>query len=910
MADACAVEGASADGSASGPAIGQLSCSMASTLVRYVRTTLGEEAVDQVLRLAGVEYDAAYLEDVSHWIWLDEAVALLKAAAEVTDDPAVGRRVGEESVRQHAGTPVATLLRSLGSPEAVYEQLTVGVTKFSTITELIPREVAPGRAVVHVKARPGYERDPVLCDWTGGLLSQPPALFGLPPADVEETSCQSRGDEECIYEIAWDADRAASAADPQELVTALESQLVGMSDRLQNMYATARDLIAIDDLDVALARITDRAATAVRAPKYLLAVHTGPHHKLHVHHRGFVDEDPEEVARALLSDSDEGSQKGRLVANVASTKRHYGRLMAASPAGAFFPHERELLDVYARFAATVLDTATAFDEARRRDEQSRALLELSRAVAVASTREEVAERLADTVPVVVDCDRVVAFLWEEQDEALVCRAATGFTGEPDELIRTVRIRPSDTERLQQLLDNPTAEPLFFEHDTPDEFIRTMMERTGAVALVVVPIATNDRFYGVLNVSVTDGPERLEQTPALRSLLAGVVAQTATALDNARLIETMAHQARFDNLTGLLGHRAFHEALEIQLERGAGTFTLASIDIDDFKLVNDLHGHPVGDEALRRVAEALRCSVREQDAVFRVGGEEFAVVMPGLVADNAVKVAERIRAEVARTAFLLPLRVSVGLASWPDDARDRDSLLERADAALYAAKHAGKDRVVGAAAAAAEAGRENPTAARTNLLDLLRAKDPNTVTHSAHVAALAVEVGRRLGIDGDRLADLRTAGGLHDVGKLAVPDAILNKPAALDDEEMNVVRSHSVVGAELLRAAGWGGVARFVLEHHERVDGTGYPNGLTGDEISLEARILHATDAYDAMTSDRPYSRAMMKSAAIDELRRGSGTQFDPEVVRTLLDVLRAHDDFTPSWSVETVLDPGSTRAAE
>src|SRR5207244_1362227 len=144
MADACAVEGASADGSASGPAIGQLSCSMASTLVRYVRTTLGEEAVDQVLRLAGVEYDAAYLEDVSHWIWLDEAVALLKAAAEVTDDPAVGRRVGEESVRQHAGTPVATLLRSLGSPEAVYEQLAVGVTKFSTITELIPREVAPG----------------------------------------------------------------------------------------------------------------------------------------------------------------------------------------------------------------------------------------------------------------------------------------------------------------------------------------------------------------------------------------------------------------------------------------------------------------------------------------------------------------------------------------------------------------------------------------------------------------------------------------------------------------------------------------------------------------------------------------------------------------------------------------------
>src|SRR2546421_231602 len=198
-----------------------------------------------------------------------------------------------------------------------------------------------------------------------------------------------------------------------------------MSDRLQSMYATARDLIAFDDLDAALARITERAATAVRAPKYLLAVRTGTDAQLHVHHRGFNDEDAAEAARGLLDDADGGQASGNLVADVASGTRYYGRLMAASPAGAFFPHERELLDVYARFAATVLDTATAFEEARRRDEQSRALLELSRAIAVASTRDEVAQRLADTVPVIVDCDRVVAFLWDEGEDALVCRAVTG-----------------------------------------------------------------------------------------------------------------------------------------------------------------------------------------------------------------------------------------------------------------------------------------------------------------------------------------------------------------------------------------------------------------------------------------------------------------------------------------------------
>src|SRR5439155_21895249 len=133
-------------------------------------------------------------------------------------------------------------------------------------------------------------------------------------------------------------------------------------------------------------------------------------------------------------------------------------------------------------------------------------------------------------------------------------------------------------------------------------------QTGTKALTVVPIVAHDRFSGSLHVSVTDRPDRLQPTSALLDLLAGVVAQTATALDNARLIETMAHQARFDNLTGLLGHRAFHEALEIQLDRANVPFTLASIDIDDFKLINDLHGHPIGDEALRRVAEALRRGV--------------------------------------------------------------------------------------------------------------------------------------------------------------------------------------------------------------------------------------------------------------------------------------------------------------
>lgn len=863
---------------------------MASTLVRHVRTRAGEDGLQDVLARAGVEHTAAYLDDPSNWIWQQEAIDLLTAASEVLDDPEIGLHVGEQTVRQHAGTPVATMLRSLGSPEAVYEQLAVAVSKFSTTTDLVP-EVEPGRATVRARSRSGFPRHPLLCDWTRGLLSQPPALFGAPPARVEESSCQARGGECCCYTVTWDAEMAT--ADPQALVTALETQLAAMTERLESMYATARDLIAVDDLDGALARITERAATAARAPNYLLAVRTSPGDPLRVHHRGYVDQDVDALARSLLDGSTDTDDGARLIVEVASATRHYGRLMAASPGGAFFPHEREMLDVYARYAATVLDTATALDEARGREEQSRALLELARAVAAASTSDEVARRLADVVPAIVDCDRVATFVWDEDEEELVCRAITDDTS----LVRDLRIRPSDTPVLAEMVARPQQRPIFFEPDTDDPYISAVLRQSGSRALIVVPIVAHGHLYGSLHVSVTDEPERLQPTPALLDLLAGVVAQAATALDNARLIETMAHQARFDNLTGLLGHRAFHEALEILLERGKGRFTLATIDIDDFKLINDLHGHPVGDEALRRVAEALRRAVDEHDSVFRVGGEEFAVLLPGRVEADARRVAERLREAVAATPFTLPLRVSVGLASWPADGSDRDTLLERADDALYAAKRAGKNRVVGVGERH-DAPSVKRDGGRANLLDILRAKDGSTILHSARVTALAVDAGSVLGLDPERLAVLRTAAQLHDVGELALPEHVVKKPGPLADDEMQLVHAHPRLGAELVRAWGDPGAAQFVLEHHERLDGTGYPAGLAGDEISLEGRILHAADAFVAMTSDRPYRSAGTTEHALAELRALSGTQFDADVVKAVEQVLAGRD--VPDWSVDTV----------
>ncbi len=669
-----------------------VACTLTSTLLKRVRSTLGQAGVTETLRRSGVSHSSDHLEQVDNWIPYTDAVSLFEAAVEVTDDERIGWRVGQDAVRQHAGTAVATLLRSLGSPERIYEQIALTATKFSTVTDMTPVEVAPGRAVITARNRLGIARHPQLCDYTRGMLSQPPMLFGLPAATVEESTCAARGDEACLYTVSWDADAASTAAaEPQALITALEAQLEATRDRLESVYATATDLITLDDVNSALVRITERAASAVRAPTYLLAVRM--RETLHVHSSGLAEADAERVAQELLDGT--GSEEGdsRLIAEVASNQRSYGRIMAASPAGGFFPSERELFDVYARYAAAVLDSAMAFDEARRQHEQSRALLELSQAFTSATTRDEVAQRLSEAIPAMVDCDRVVVYLWDEEDERLSCRAATGARSD-DPLLLSLEIRPTDSPLLRRPdPDESAAEPRFTNLETADPFVRSMMETLGSREVVAVPISVRGTFHGILIVVTTSGRGRLAESPELRELLSGVVAHAGTALESARLLETWAHRALHDGLTGLLGHRAFHEALEGSVASGKDhpPVTLAMVDIDDFKAINDAHGHPVGDEALRLVAAELKRALRDGDTVFRVGGEEFAVLIHGVAAADALPIAERLRAGVERIKFSVPLRVSVGLASWPDLALDRDGLVRNADAALYDAKRAGKNR---------------------------------------------------------------------------------------------------------------------------------------------------------------------------------------------------------------------------
>jgi diguanylate cyclase (GGDEF)-like protein/putative nucleotidyltransferase with HDIG domain len=367
-----------------------------------------------------------------------------------------------------------------------------------------------------------------------------------------------------------------------------------------------------------------------------------------------------------------------------------------------------------------------------------------------------------------------------------------------------------------------------------------------------------------------------------------------------LVAHLSDAARTDPLTGLPNRLGFRELLDLELERArrsGAPMTVMLGDIDHFKEVNDRAGHPAGDAVLRRVAALLGGGVRQIDAAARVGGEEFAVLLPGTDGPAAFVVAERLRCAL-RDAFAdatVPITISFGIASHPANAETAASLLRAADEALYGAKESGRNRTVIHSPmlrelAGTDRGERDVEAERylSVVLDLAEAVDARfsgSARHSETVGRYAELMARELGLPEQHVGRVRLAGLLHDVGKVGVPDAILRKPGSLTEEERAVILRHPELGAQILQHPSLADVQAWVAAHHERPDGTGYPCGLSGDALPLEARIVAVADAYEAMTSDRSYRDAIGHVRARNELRRHAGTQFDAGVVAAFLSVL-------------------------
>jgi diguanylate cyclase (GGDEF)-like protein len=670
------------------------SCSMTAVLVARVYAFGGDEAVAELLRLAGSERSVHYLTDITNWISYDEAVALWEGGARVTHHPDFARVVGEDAARRLNGSQVAALLRSLGSPENVYRQIATTATKFATVTRMAFVDGGPGYAEIIAAPVEGFPRNSQHCAWTTGLLTQPTVLFGLSPAMVEHEECAALGAERCRYRIIWNAQSAKATTDSSEQVVVLREQLEAMRERLQSVFATASDLIAADEIDDVLARITDRAAVEVRAPRYLLAVHLTPGGELHCHHKGFDEGTVAQFAQRILTQHPAAHPDSWLVVPVRSNRQDYGRLLAMYEHGSrFFPQERELLEVYARYAASALDGAAALMEAKQRYDQSSALLDLARALAVAGTSGEIARRLADAVPLVVDCDRVGVYLWDAAKGELTQRATNRGDGAHEDVPKS-RLRVPGGP-LEQLLADPNQEPMLIDSTHGDPRVYALFAEVGAVATIVVPLATADSLLGLLSVSVSESAERLKPNPDLLDRLSGVAAQATTALQNGRLVDQITYQALHDQLTGLANRLQFTEDLRSAVTRArhrSELVTLFYLDLDGFKPVNDEFGHDIGDHLLVAVGKRLTACTRASDVVARLGGDEFAVLIDAHASPQDADIVAGRLAEAFDDPFLidgntLRLGASIGRAVFPTDSDSTDGLLRRADAAMFECKRA-------------------------------------------------------------------------------------------------------------------------------------------------------------------------------------------------------------------------------
>jgi diguanylate cyclase (GGDEF)-like protein len=382
----------------------------------------------------------------------------------------------------------------------------------------------------------------------------------------------------------------------------------------------------------------------------------------------------------------------------------------------------------------------------------------------------------------------------------------------------------------------------------------------------------------------------ERSPALSVALVGpLIAIALYQRSNFKAMRAM-RLALTDPLTGLGNHRHFHERLQRELtqaEQDGLPLSLCLVDIDDFKRINDRFGHPVGDRVLGQIASRLR----QGGESFRLGGDEFAVLLPGLEERAAIAVARSIveRVGTVEVEQVGAVTVSAGIAAYPAQGVGRDELIRLADSALYWAKEDGKNRArTYQAASALELSQlqqlaEGPDrAARyraaASLAKAVDARDVYTGSHSERVGELSARIARRLGIDEPQIELTRLAGSLHDLGKLAIPEEILRKPGALNESERLVLQRHPQIGYRMLESLGVEPIADWVLHHHERWDGSGYPDRLRGEQIPLGARIIFVADAFDAMTSERVYRKPLSDRDAVAELERCAGTQFDPAVV--------------------------------
>jgi diguanylate cyclase (GGDEF)-like protein len=463
--------------------------------------------------------------------------------------------------------------------------------------------------------------------------------------------------------------------------------------------------------------------------------------------------------------------------------------------------------------------------------------------------------------------------------------------------------------------------------------------------MALPIFYADHLHGVLYVETVDRVDFSEEESLLLHTLADLI---SGALHNALTFQKAQEQAITDGLTGVKTHRFFMEALSSEWKRSsrAGrSFALVLMDLDRFKFVNDFYGHLEGDLVLQRVGQILETNCRRSDVVARYGGDEFVILMPETTMEQARQLAAKLRGWVAADPLLREKNISAsfGIACYPLHGSSPQELIQVADASMYLSKHQGGNTVSTAdhvdpnearrwkrdvleaylgvtlkrlfstgpeafeeiyqrlrqftdslPATEIAGAPKDPTSVPQSILDTVTslayaidAKDQYTQGHSQKVSAYAALLAEALGMPEPEVEEIRLAAVLHDVGKVGIPEHILNKSGPLNPEEWDVMKTHVLFGGKLLEPLlPLARIREMVLHHHEFFDGSGYPNALSGEAIPLGARIITIADSYDTITSDRSYKKGRTAEQALSELERCANTQFDGHLIAAFVRAMR------------------------
>ncbi|HXX90627.1 MAG TPA: EAL domain-containing protein [Acidimicrobiales bacterium] len=677
-------------------------------IIGYVRDRGGDRAVAQLLEVAGESRPIGELLNEGRWSSYGQKIRLFEAAIEVLGDADTPRLVGATVLERQTGTAIRLMLRALGSPASVCRSVAKASAKFSTNYTCEALSVGRDEAVISNRLHEGYEPNIVDCQYTAGLLSQIPALFGLEPADVAHEVCQIRGESACIYRLRWRARRRWLLGRTQARILDLEEDRRLITERYEALQSTIVDLVSPADVDTVLRRITRRAADAVRAQRFVLAL-SEKSEGVSVHHDGMSVEDAHRIATEVLADPSDDRRGSRLIVDVASSRQFYGRLVAIYDfEHVFFPEERRLFATYARQAAVALDAATALEEARQRGETASALLALSRQLAQATTTDEVSQRLAEAALTVIGGNRASVFLWNAERQQLEFRARSSNDGVEPVPTANYSISVTDTPVLGEMLR--TRQPQRVHQSTADPFLRDHLTAINAEEMFAVPIQGRGEMLGAI-ASIRCNALPLVDPKTLDDRLNGLADQAALALEKVRLLEQereavrqlrhneqhIKHLAYHDALTDLPNGRQFSEALQSCLasaEAEGRQLALLFCDLDRFKNVNDSLGHDNGDRVLKAAAERLMMCIRDTDTLARLGGDEFTLLVQDVAGpEEATRIAERVLASLRDPLNIdgqeLFLSASVGVALYPEDGEDAQTLLKNADTAMYRAKLAGR-----------------------------------------------------------------------------------------------------------------------------------------------------------------------------------------------------------------------------